>query len=219
MMAAAICSKNPDVRRPTESPFTRRWRVTIKYSYDDLGRQTKVTYLDAQGHEMQMELVVQRVVPGGNGAQGGLMPEIISSPTTVNRSVPSSNYRPGRKRQFSFRTVTVRRGSQIITLQVERGDLGTYIGLARVDEQKQAGAPAQRPLFPLARMKLLWGRAGLCQSTADPRMTGRRISRRAILQCTRAWATPIDTGQSYAAQPFEPFRTRGLKFRLPASRT
>jgi len=121
--------------------------VTIKYTYDDLGRQSKVTYLDARDHEMHMELVVQRVVPGGNGAQAGLMPgdhilsyngQQVDSVKQIEGLTTSGN--------FPFRTVAVRRGSQIITVQVERGNLGTYIALARVSEPSAVDAPAQPPV-------------------------------------------------------------------------
>jgi len=124
-------------------PFHADGSVTIKYSYDDQGRQTKVTYLDAQGHELQMELVVHRVAPGGNGALGGIKAgdrllsyngQQISSVKQLIDLEASGNY--------SFRTVTIRRGSQVITLQVERGGLAINIGLGRVDVQKQAGDPA-----------------------------------------------------------------------------
>ena len=120
--------------------------VTIKYNYDDLGRQPKVTYFDPQGHELQMELVIRRIVPGGIGAQAGLKPgdhllsyngQPVNSVKQLVDLVTGGTY--------PFRTVTIRRDSQVITFQVERGLLGINIGLANVHGPEAAAVPPPVP--------------------------------------------------------------------------
>jgi hypothetical protein len=121
--------------------------VTIKYSHDDEGRQTKVTYLDAQGHELQMELVARRVTPGLLGARAGLEPgdhilayngQPVNSIKQLNDLTASGN--------ATFRTLTVRRGSEVITLQVPfKGALGINIGLDRVVSRNEAGDSTPTP--------------------------------------------------------------------------
>jgi YD repeat-containing protein len=121
--------------------------VTIKYSYDDLGRLTKTAYFDAQGNELHMELVVARVIPGGNGAQAGLAAgdhilryngRDVGSLKQLNTLSAESGY--------PFRTVTVRRGSQILNLEVINGPLGAYTDLARVEPAKsEAESPLPAP--------------------------------------------------------------------------
>ena len=113
--------------------------VRIEYLYDDLGRQTKVTYLDAQNRELQMELVVRRVVPGGSGAQAGLSAgdRILAYKGEKVTSVKQLNALTGGAN--SYRGLTVRRGTMVLTLEVVAGALGAYVGLARVDAQPDAG--------------------------------------------------------------------------------
>ena len=119
--------------------------VTIKYTYDDLGRQSKVTYLDARGHEMHMDSWCNVLYPGAMARRPGSCGAIISSRTTV-RAIVKQIEGLTTSGNFPFRTVAVRRGSQIITVQVERGNLGTYIALARVSEPAAFAAPAQPPV-------------------------------------------------------------------------
>jgi len=118
--------------------------VAIKYSYDSLGRQTKIIYLDAQDHEFQMELVVNRVSPGGLGALAGLAAgdHILAYNGQVMGSLKQLNSatKPG---GMPFRTLTIRRGAQVLNLEVEAGDLTVSIGLARISPgQKENGSPA-----------------------------------------------------------------------------
>jgi hypothetical protein len=107
--------------------------VTIRYFYDDQGQQTKVSYLDAEAHELQMELVIRGLIPGGAAARAGFAvgDHILTYNGAKVGSVKQLSDLTGGI--ISFRTVTLRRGSQIITLQVIAGSLDIYLGLARVD--------------------------------------------------------------------------------------
>jgi hypothetical protein len=124
--------------------------VTIKYSFDGVGRQTRFIYLDALGRELHMELVVRGVMIGGNGAQAGLVVDdhILAyngqAATSVKKLAEltlSSSY--------PFGAVTIRRGAEIMTLEVERGDLAVNLGLARVEREAAMtpnnSAPADIP--------------------------------------------------------------------------
>jgi hypothetical protein len=107
--------------------------VTIRYSYDDQSQQTKVTYLDSEGRELEMEVVIRGVIPGGTAARAGF--------TVGDHILTYNGVKVGSIKQLSdltggavtFRAVTVRRGSQIITLKVLSGNLGAFLGLARVN--------------------------------------------------------------------------------------
>jgi len=123
--------------------------VTIKYVYDDEGRPTRVAYLDAQSHELHMELVVQRVIPGGFGAISGLAPDdhiLAYNGQQVNSVKQLTDLTTSGT--FPFRTMTVRRGAKIITLQVARGRLGVWIGFARVGAHEAAAGPTSPSPVP-----------------------------------------------------------------------
>ncbi|MGD1038598.1 MAG: PDZ domain-containing protein [Roseiarcus sp.] len=122
--------------------------VRVEYAYDNLGRQTKVTYLDAENRELQMELVVRNVVPGWVGAQAGLAPgdRILTYNGVKVTSVKQLDGLTGGTSIFA--ALTVRRGSEVLTLNVSGGSLGAYLGLARVDAQAGAGASPVAPPAP-----------------------------------------------------------------------
>jgi YD repeat-containing protein len=112
--------------------------VTIKYSYDDQGRQTHVTYLDAQAREVAVELVVRNVIPGGAGAQAGLVSgdhlltyngEKVTSDKQLDGLTKGANI---------YRVVTVRRGSQVLTFEIPAGSFDVNLGLARVEVETPA---------------------------------------------------------------------------------
>jgi C-terminal processing protease CtpA/Prc len=114
--------------------------VTITYAYDDLGREIRVTYLDAQKRELQMELVVHGVVAGGSGVRAGLaVGDRIHTcdgekATSVKRL---SDLAAGE----GFRVLIVRRGSQNLTFVVPAGSLGLYVDLARAHSEPSSNIP------------------------------------------------------------------------------
>lgn len=114
--------------------------MTITYAYDDLGREIRVTYLDAQNHELQMELVVRGVVPGGWGARVGLAvgDRILTCDGEKATSVKRlSDLAAGE----GFRVLIVRRGSQNLTFVVGAGSLGLSFDLARAGSEPPSNIP------------------------------------------------------------------------------
>jgi YD repeat-containing protein len=120
--------------------------VVIRYEYDALGRQTKVVYLDAQNRELQMELVIRRLVPGGLGATAGLAVGDRLLTYDGERVTSLEQLADLTKGAFSFRPVTVRRGSGLVTVEVTPGTLGLFLGLARVEPEVSAEAGSSAPV-------------------------------------------------------------------------
>jgi hypothetical protein len=52
---------------------------------------------------------------------------------------------------WSFRAIEIRRGTQILNLEVERGGLGVTLGLARVEPVAAAAPSSSAPADPPAR--------------------------------------------------------------------
>jgi hypothetical protein len=118
--------------------------VTINYSYDDFGQQTKVTYLDSQGREMQMELTIHGIAPGGQAARVGLA--IGDHVLTYNGTVLTSTKQlVDLEAGSGYRSITVRRGDHILSFDVRSGRLDADLDLVNVSSNGAANARGSAP--------------------------------------------------------------------------
>jgi len=126
-------------------PANNSGSVRITYSYDDVGRQTGVTYWDAQGHPMQVDVTIVRVIPGLSGARSGLIAGDVIL-TYAGRQVTSIKRFEDLVAEAgaNYRIVTVRRATQTLSFSVPSGDLGISLMLVRADTQ-QAVVPVAPP--------------------------------------------------------------------------
>jgi hypothetical protein len=109
--------------------------VKITYTYDDMGRETSVTYWDAQDKSIPVEVVIGSVFSGLIGARVGLLAgdrvlayagqkvtsirrfeELINSPMTTG-----------------YNELMVRRGAEIVKFTVPSGELNISLVLKRAD--------------------------------------------------------------------------------------
>jgi hypothetical protein len=111
--------------------------VKITYSYDESRHQTDVTYWDAQGHPMQIDVAIARVVPGMAGVRSGLMPKDVLL-TYAGRKVASIKGLEDliAEAGADYRIVTVRRDTQTLSFSVPQGALGIDLMLVRADTQQ-----------------------------------------------------------------------------------
>jgi YD repeat-containing protein len=111
--------------------------VRITYSYDDTGKQTGVTYWDAQGHPMQIDIAVTQVIPGMAGERSGLTAKDVIL-TYAGRKVDSIAKFDDliAEAGADYRIMTVRRGSETLSFSVPQGILGITLMLVRADTQQ-----------------------------------------------------------------------------------
>ena len=117
--------------------------VRITYTYDGLGRETGVTYWDAQSKSIPVEVAIGSTMSGQAGARVGLLvgDRVLTYAgqkiTSVKRfeELIFSPMTPG------FNELTVRRGSEIVKFTVPHGELSISLVLKRADSDAVIAPP------------------------------------------------------------------------------
>ena len=121
----------------TGKPANKSGCVSITYTYDDTGRETGVTYLDAQNHPMQVDVAVSYVLPGENGAANGVMPGDHILAYNGHKVTSIKGFEDMVNKSSVGRLIlTVQRGAEIQRLSVSPGALAIGLELVRADTQQ-----------------------------------------------------------------------------------
>lgn len=109
--------------------------VKITYTYDDMGRETRVTYWDAQDKSIPVEVVIGSVFSGLIGARVGLLAgdRVLAYAGQRVTSIIRFEELSNSPMTSGYDELTVRRGSEILKFTVPSGNLNISLVLKRAD--------------------------------------------------------------------------------------
>jgi len=112
----------------------------MSYEYDDSGKASHIRFFDADDRELHVELVITEIFPNTTASRIGL--------SSGDRIISYNGRNVNRADQFgalvkdtagsAIRSLTIRRGSEILTFEVPAGLLGVRLDIAPVKAEFNA---------------------------------------------------------------------------------